>query len=162
MSEVTPPIGEDDLHAYIDGQLDLGRRLAVERYLAENPEAAQRVAAYRQQREAIRAAFKAREAGHPTEHGGAAALLMYDDAAHHRISVLLRPMTPSLHAPGTAIQKDGVNARAWIDNGLGVAVVATMPRPTSPRSPPRSAAISVHLAESTPAAGRKSGWGGNN
>jgi anti-sigma factor RsiW len=63
-----------------------------------------------------------------TEHGGAVALLMYDDADHNWISVLLRPMTPSLHAPGTTIQKDGVNGRAWIDNGLGVAVVATMPQ----------------------------------
>jgi anti-sigma factor RsiW len=52
---------------------------------------------------------------------------MYDDANHHRISVLLRPMLPELHAPGAAIQKNGVNGRAWIANGLGVAVVASMP-----------------------------------
>ena len=62
-----------------------------------------------------------------TEHGGAAALLMYDDAAHHRISVLLRPMEKTLRTPGAVIQKDGVNGQAWIGNGLGVAVVASVP-----------------------------------
>jgi anti-sigma factor RsiW len=62
-----------------------------------------------------------------TEHGGAAALLMYDDTARHRISVLLRPMMPALQAAGAPIQQNGVNGRAWIANGLGVAVVATMP-----------------------------------
>ena len=36
-------------------------------------------------------------------------------------------MLPELHAPGAAIQKNGVNGRAWIANGLGVAVVASMP-----------------------------------
>jgi anti-sigma factor RsiW len=246
MSEEPKPIGENDLHGYVDGQLDPLRRLAVEHYLAANPEAAQRVAAYQRQREEIRAAFASREADeslplelsvaniiaqrtrnprgrwliavsvvlalstglaggwflrdlpqpgraqqamalleqealtshivyavdrrHPievpgsetphlqqwlsnrldrtvvapdlsslgyhliggrllaTERGGAAALLMYDDTGHHRISLLLRPMTPSLHASGTMIEKDGVNGRAWIGNGLGVAVVATMPQ----------------------------------
>jgi anti-sigma factor RsiW len=244
MSEVKPPIGENDLHAYVDGQLSAERRGAVERYLEENPEAAQRVADYQMQREVIREAFAARSAEplppelslvrivaerrrrprmpwliaasvllalglgaaggwflhdwpepgraqqamallgqealashvvytadirHPvevpgtdaphleqwlsnrlnrvvvapdlsalgynliggrllaTERGGAAALLIYDDAKHHRISVLLRPMLPQLHAPGATIEKDGVNGRAWIANGLGVAVVASMP-----------------------------------
>ena len=244
MGEVTPPIDENDLHAYIDGELEVGRRFAVERYLEENPGAARRVADYRVQRETIRAAFAARateplppelslariiaERGRPrrmpwlvaasvalslglgmaggwllhgvpepgrtqramalleqealashvvyavdlrhpvevasteaphlqqwlsnrldrmvvapdlsalgyhliggrllaTERGGAAALLMYDDADHHRISVLLRPMTPTLHAAGAMIRKDGVNGRAWIANGLGVAVVAAIP-----------------------------------
>jgi anti-sigma factor RsiW len=244
MSEATPPVGEDDLHAYIDGQLGVSRRYAVERYLAENPEAARRVAAYQAQRDALRAAFAARadeplpprltlasiieqrsrprrapwlvaasvilalgvgtaggwllhrptapslvqqamalleqealashvvysaDRRHPvevpstetahlqqwlsnrldrtvvapdlsalgyhliggrllaTERGGAAALLMYDDASGHRLSLLLRPMKPSLHAPGAVIQNDRVNGLAWIGNGLGVAVVAALP-----------------------------------
>ena len=244
MSEATPPIGEDDLHAYIDGQLEVSRRRAVERYLAEDPEAARRVAAYQAQREALRAAFAARteeplpprltlasiigqrsrrrrtpwpvaasiilafgvgtaagwllhgspgsspvqqamsvleqealtshvvysaDRRHPvelpsaetahlqqwlsnrldrtvvapdlsglgyhliggrllaTEHGGAAALLMYDDASGHRLSLLLRPMKPALHAPGAVIRRDTVNGLAWIGNGLGVAVVAALP-----------------------------------
>lgn len=40
---------EDDLHAYVDGQLDGDRRLAVERWLAEDPEAARKVEDYRAQ-----------------------------------------------------------------------------------------------------------------
>jgi anti-sigma factor RsiW len=240
MNEVTPPIGDDDLHAYVDGQLETGRQPAVERYLAANPEAAERVAAYQMQREAIRAAFAAEpppphlslagiiaqrhrrprvswliaasvalafglgaaggwlvhdlpgrgetqramalleqqafashivyaaDTRHPvevveaphlqewlsnrldrivvapdlstfgyhliggrllaTERGSAAALLMYDDAAHRRVSVLLRPGTTSkLYAPWRITRKDGVNVCAWIDDGLGVAVAAALP-----------------------------------
>src|ERR1700722_2502014 len=62
MSEGMPPINENDLHAYLDGQLDAERRLAVERYLDENPEDAQRMAAYGVHREAIRVAYAARAA----------------------------------------------------------------------------------------------------
>jgi anti-sigma factor RsiW len=242
MNGVTPPISEDDLHAYVDGQLEASRQPAVERYLEENPEAAHRVSAYQTQREAIRMAFKVDVAGtiplqltlthivarrnrnsrmliaasvvlalgiglgggwllhtpqdpgqaqqamkrleqealtshavysvdirHPievpgteephlrqwlsnrlnqtvvvpdlsalgyhliggrllaTEGGKAAALLMYDDTEHHRISLLLRPMAPALRVSEVLIGKDGVNGHAWIKNGLGVAVVASMP-----------------------------------
>jgi anti-sigma factor RsiW len=245
MSDATPPVGEDDLHAYLDGQLPVERRLVVERHLEKNPEAARKVANYRVQREAIRAAFAGRSAEplppelslariiaargrrpwrpwlvaasvvlalglgvaggwflrglpasggaqramallgqealashavyavdgrHPvevpgteapdlqqwlsnrldrtivapdlsvlgyhliggrllaTERGGAAALLMYDDASHQRISVLLRPMARTLNAPKNMLQQDGVNGCAWIANGLGVAVVAAIPK----------------------------------
>jgi anti-sigma factor RsiW len=246
MNEATPPIGENDLHAYVDGRLDPERRRAVAHYLTQTQEAAERVAAYQRQRQTIRSAFAAREAGetlppelslarilarrtrhpirpwlvaasvvlalcgglaggwwlhsaqapgrtqqamalleqealsshivyagdrrHPievpgaetphlqqwlsnrldrsvvapdlsdlgyrliggrllaTERGGAAALLMYDDTQQHRISVLLRPMAASLLAPWASVQRDGVNGRAWIGNGLGIAVVATLPQ----------------------------------
>jgi anti-sigma factor RsiW len=244
VSEEVPPIGEDDLHAYVDGQLPAERRQAVEDHLRQNPDAARRVADFQDQRQAIRAAFAspvadplprrlslahiiahrgrrsrtpwlvaasilfslgigvgtgwflhdmaengqtqraiallsqealsshvvyAVDVRHPvevpgseaphlqqwlsnrlkrvvvapdlsamgyhlvggrllaTEHGGAAALLMYDDANRNRISVLLRPMTPDLRAPGETIQRDGVNGLAWIANGLGIAVVAALP-----------------------------------
>ena len=243
MSEAVPPVSEDDLHAYVDGQLTAECRQIVEDHLRRNPDTAHRVSDFQAQREAIRAAFaspaaqlppqlslahiiahrgrRARtpwlvaasvlvalcvgggtgwflhgmaEGGqtqraiallsqealsshvvyavdvrHPievpgseaphlqqwlsnrlkrvvvapdlsalgyhlvggrllaTEHGGAAALLMYDDAKRNRISVLLRPMTPDLRAPGETIQRDGVNGLAWIANGLGIAVVAALP-----------------------------------
>lgn len=42
-------VTEDDLHAYVDGQLDSNRRLAVERWLADDDEAAARVEDYRTQ-----------------------------------------------------------------------------------------------------------------
>lgn len=58
-----PPIGEDDLHALVDGLLDPARRAAVEGHLATHAADAARVAAYAAQRDALRAAlaFKARE-----------------------------------------------------------------------------------------------------
>lgn len=58
-----PPIGEDDLQAYVDGRLSPGRVGRVEAYLAENPDAAVRAAADLDQREALRErlAFRARE-----------------------------------------------------------------------------------------------------
>lgn len=244
MNGTTPPIQEDDLHGFIDGQLDEERRDAVARYLVANPEAARRVAAFQAQRDAIRAAFAVRDteapagelslahiiaqrnrrpprpwlfaasvaaalgiglAGgwwlhtvpapgitqqamavleqealtshsvyaadrrHPievpgaeaphlqqwlsnrlersvvapdlsalgyhllggrllaTERGGAAALLMYDDVNHQRISVLLRPMATGLRSPSTLIRKDGVSAQVWITDGMGIAVIAAVP-----------------------------------
>lgn len=57
------PIGDDDLHAFVDGQLAPGRRDAVEGYLAQNTQAATRVAADREARIALRESlsFKAQE-----------------------------------------------------------------------------------------------------
>ncbi len=62
-----------------------------------------------------------------TEHGGAAALLMYGDDAGKRISLLLRPMSANLKVPRTDITQGDVNGCVWIDNGMGYAVVATLP-----------------------------------
>ena len=62
MTDPGRPISEDELHAYVDGPLDPGRRLEVERYLEAHPAVAQRVAAYRTEREDLRAAFADRNA----------------------------------------------------------------------------------------------------
>jgi anti-sigma factor RsiW len=51
------PIGEDDLHAYVDDRLEPARAQAVADYIAAHPEAAERVAAYAAQRAALRAAL---------------------------------------------------------------------------------------------------------
>jgi len=50
------PIGEDDLHAFVDGRLDPDRCLQVERYLAENPSVGARVADWQANLSALRAA----------------------------------------------------------------------------------------------------------
>lgn len=50
-------VTEAEVHAYVDGTLPEARRAEVEQYLAEHPEEAERVAAYRQQNEALRALF---------------------------------------------------------------------------------------------------------
>jgi anti-sigma factor RsiW len=57
MSDPDRPIGEEELHAYVDDQLGPERRSYVLRYLQDHPDVAHRVAAYRAQREALRAAF---------------------------------------------------------------------------------------------------------
>jgi anti-sigma factor RsiW len=46
MSEPQMPIGEEDLHAYVDGTLSGERRAEVERALEQNPELATRVSDY--------------------------------------------------------------------------------------------------------------------
>src|SRR5438270_5073026 len=55
-------IGEEELHAFVDGLLDPERRIAVERYLREHHDVAQRIAIDRDQREKLRATFAARAA----------------------------------------------------------------------------------------------------
>ncbi len=56
------PIGEDDLQAYVDERLDAARLGLVRRYLEEHPEAAARVRAFIEQRDALRAALDAKAA----------------------------------------------------------------------------------------------------
>jgi anti-sigma factor RsiW len=50
------PITEDDLHGFVDHQLDAERRSEVQTYLDAHPEIAARIAAFSRQREAVRAA----------------------------------------------------------------------------------------------------------
>jgi anti-sigma factor RsiW len=59
-----------------------------------------------------------------TEHGGAAALFVYDDTDGHRLSVLLRPMARELRAAPTDVVEGSLNSCAWINRGMGYAVVA--------------------------------------
>lgn len=51
------PISEDELHAYVDGNIAPGRRLDIALYLARHPAEAARMEVFRAQREAIRALF---------------------------------------------------------------------------------------------------------
>lgn len=55
MSILPDPVRKAELHAYVDGQLDPARRREVAAYLAENADAAARVAAYTRQKTALRA-----------------------------------------------------------------------------------------------------------
>lgn len=48
------PIGLEEMSAYVDGELDSGRRAAVERHLSSDRAAAARVAAYRRQDDCLR------------------------------------------------------------------------------------------------------------
>jgi anti-sigma factor RsiW len=46
MSDQQTPIGEEELHAYVDGTLSDERRAEVERALEQNPELAARISDY--------------------------------------------------------------------------------------------------------------------
>ena len=47
MNRNTGPVGEDDLHAYVDDQLDPDRRREVDAYLDVNPEVRRRIESFR-------------------------------------------------------------------------------------------------------------------
>src|SRR3984893_4869706 len=57
------PVSETELHGFVDGDLDCGRREAVQAFLAASPGDAARVETWRRQNEAIRAAFAPVETG---------------------------------------------------------------------------------------------------
>jgi anti-sigma factor RsiW len=59
MTDRNLTVTEDELHAYVDGQLPAERRGAVEAWLAAHPDDAARVAAWRSQAELIRARYGA-------------------------------------------------------------------------------------------------------
>src|SRR5262252_7768547 len=59
MIDREPPVTEDELHAYVDGELATDRHAAVEQWLASHAEDAARVAAWRAQADAIRARYGA-------------------------------------------------------------------------------------------------------
>ncbi|MFD1326318.1 anti-sigma factor family protein [Mycoplana ramosa] len=59
MSEAKSMVGENDLHAYVDGLLDAGRRAEVESWLDLHSQDAERVASWTMQNERIRDAFSA-------------------------------------------------------------------------------------------------------
>ena len=97
MSDPGRPIAEEDLHAWIDEQLDADRQAAVSRYLQDHPDVARRVAAWREQRDALRAAF-ARVAAEPIP-----TRLQLDRLIHQRLargSVMWRMAASALLAFG--------------------------------------------------------------
>jgi anti-sigma factor RsiW len=57
MNDRELPVTEDELHAYVDGELPADRREAVGAWLAANPEQAALVAAWRAQADSIRARY---------------------------------------------------------------------------------------------------------
>src|SRR5207248_8418989 len=59
MIDQNPPVTEEELHAYVDGELAPDRRVAVDAWLASHPEDAARVAEWRAQADAIRARYGA-------------------------------------------------------------------------------------------------------
>src|SRR5215213_1077518 len=61
MVDREPSVSEEELHAYVDGQIAGGECAVVEKWLESHPEDAARVAAWRAQADAIRARYGAVE-----------------------------------------------------------------------------------------------------
>src|ERR1700727_1133903 len=59
MTDREQSVQEDELHAYVDGELPAERRGAVEAWLATHPEDAANVAAWRKQADIIQARYGA-------------------------------------------------------------------------------------------------------
>src|SRR5882724_2231622 len=57
MTDHNSPVTQDELHAYLDGELPQDRRAAVEAWLARHPEDAAMVAAWRQQADMLRSRY---------------------------------------------------------------------------------------------------------
>ena len=57
MTDQDSPVTEDELHAYVDGELPADRRGAVQAWLASHPEDVARVAQWRAQADAIRTRY---------------------------------------------------------------------------------------------------------
>ena len=63
---MTDPITATDLHAFVDDQLEMARRIEVEDYLSRHPDAAARVMADMRTRDALRLVLGVPPAGHPS------------------------------------------------------------------------------------------------
>jgi anti-sigma factor RsiW len=58
-----------------------------------------------------------------TEQGNPAALFMYEDGSGNRVSLTMRPMAADLHVPIVDWKHENVNACAWIEGGIGYALL---------------------------------------
>lgn len=100
---------DEDLQAYVDGQIDHRRKAAVEAYLAAHPAEADRVDAYRRQIAGLQALF-----GAPTAN---------DTALPPAIAVLACELDAHLHRPCTsAMPASGRRPQRRTARGLAAAV----------------------------------------
>ncbi len=90
------PVGENHLHAYVDGEVDEDARAEIEAWLAGHPDDAAKVDAWRKQRDGLRA--------------------LYD-------GILEEPVPPGMLAR-LAESRTGVSHRAWLRAAAGIALFA--------------------------------------
>lgn len=117
------PVIEADLHAYVDDQLDVSRRIEVEAYLSENPAIAAKVMADLRVRDELRLAL----AGMP-----AAVRQETRDAARVLENAFNRPRTIDVMRRAAAVVLlvgAGWIAHGWIAPGSIGEVVASVPPP---------------------------------
>jgi anti-sigma factor RsiW len=117
------PVIEADLHAYVDDQLDVGRRIEVEAYLSENPVIAAKVMADLRVRDELRLALAGRPVSMRQE---------TRDAARALENAVNRPRTVDVIRRAAAVVLlvgAGWIAHGWIDPGGIGEVVASVPPP---------------------------------
>ncbi|VFU08304.1 anti-sigma factor family protein [Methylocella tundrae] len=85
MSGSLPPISDEDLHGFVDGEIPPERRRAVEAFLASSPADVERVDSWRRQGDIMRAAFARVEAESPPP-----SLLLPSPARKRTLFCLLR------------------------------------------------------------------------
>lgn len=109
-----PPISDEDLHGFVDGEITPERRRAVEAFLASSPTDVERVESWRRQGDIIRAAFARVEAEPPPS-----SLLLPSPARKRTLFCLLRSGAdhPS-QGSQTASRSGRRNAAAAIQSGL--------------------------------------------
>lgn len=91
------PVSEEELHAFVDGQLPADRREAVAAWLADNPDQAAMVAAWRAQAEGIRSRYGA---------------------------IADEPMPPRFNLD--ELMREGANRRSWTALAAAAALAAFM------------------------------------
>ncbi|HEY0834440.1 MAG TPA: hypothetical protein VGE72_11080 [Azospirillum sp.] len=122
MGRNTIDFGRDDLeaelHAYIDGELDPGRRLAFEAFLAANPPVAARVHDYLHQREMLRRGLDLLAATTPERTAGLAERLL----GRLRLDRLVHRFGPI--AAAILLLLGGWNVGTWVQHHRHGAAVA--------------------------------------
>jgi anti-sigma factor RsiW len=108
---MTDPITEADLHAFVDSQLDMTRRMEVEDHLARHPEVAARVMVDLRARDALELAFGGRLARHPP-------MQVLDAARRLERGLVWRPLGRRLRRAVAAVLLMGVGWFAHAQVGL--------------------------------------------
>lgn len=108
-----PPPGDDELHGFLDGEIEPHRRKAIENFLKTSPADAERVEGWRRQTQVIRAAFA------PIEAEPAPASILLPPATGRR--ACLRLLRPCPAPPAGDVRKAAQEPPFWRKGAAGAA-----------------------------------------
>jgi anti-sigma factor RsiW len=108
-----PPPGDDELHSFLDGEIEPHRRKAIENFLKTSPGDAERVEGWRRQTQVIRAAFA------PIEAEPAPASILLPPASGRRASLRLLRTCPA--PPAGDVRKAAQEPPFWRKGATGAA-----------------------------------------
>lgn len=114
MNEALPNVGTDELHAFVDGQLEPDRVAAVLAWLQAHPEDAARVAHWQAQRRQLRAAARGLEIGESPAVLGA---VVQRAADRTRRRAAWRQAAAAVLLLGVGVGSGVVGARLWDARG---------------------------------------------